>query len=208
MTSEELVDEFVVLCHAIFADDIGANERTQRLETGIQQMLGSEGRRMISHESLCYIFVCAVPEVSVSLPPMLVLTALSGKLRVPPGYPRSLQANPNCELRWNNPSHVLAVEVANKGKSRKRRIEGCREDLRRRNPLKLTHSNTQTKPNYTLPSSNSAIRRYTIDSRGLDIPGESRYGCTPYRTPPSSAHHSGEVDFRPSTESSDERSPS
>ena len=64
MTGEELVDELVALCYAVFVGGVDASERTQRLEAEIKHMigrfsrdLGDEERKMISHESPCHVYV-------------------------------------------------------------------------------------------------------------------------------------------------------
>ncbi|KAH8834602.1 hypothetical protein DL96DRAFT_1581063 [Flagelloscypha sp. PMI_526] len=133
MTGEELVDEFVALCHAVFADNIETSERTQLLEFEIRRMIGKfsndlcgDERRMISHAGPCHVFVCAVPQDNMAHPRIFrnyvvrsnaspdcfVWQAARATLSIPDLLNQSQLRFIGGELRWNNPTHELTVEIA------------------------------------------------------------------------------------------------
>ena len=62
MTGKELVEEFTLLCLAVFSGDANLGERTARLELEIKRMVKKyspedqgEGRKMISDASPCKV---------------------------------------------------------------------------------------------------------------------------------------------------------
>ncbi|KAH8834597.1 hypothetical protein DL96DRAFT_1551349 [Flagelloscypha sp. PMI_526] len=140
MTGEELVNEFVALCHAVFANTPETSGRTRRLESEIRRMIGrfsndlyGEERRMISHAGPCHVFVCAVPQANMALPRIFrnysvrdnaspdcfVWQAARATLSIPDlfepisiGSLHIFERFIGGELRWNNPTHELTVEVA------------------------------------------------------------------------------------------------
>ncbi|KAH8814675.1 hypothetical protein DL96DRAFT_420319 [Flagelloscypha sp. PMI_526] len=141
MTGKELVDEFTALSLAVFSGDASLGERTARLELEIKRMVkkyspGAHGedRKMISDTSPCKVFVCAALSDNLSSPRLLrnynVRSNASPDCKVWEaaaatcalvGIFRSITIGPASagerfvggEVRWNNPTHELTVEVAN-----------------------------------------------------------------------------------------------
>ncbi|KAH8824780.1 hypothetical protein DL96DRAFT_1817429 [Flagelloscypha sp. PMI_526] len=141
MTGRELVDEFAALAQAVFSDDLNMEQMTARLEAEIKRIVRKyssreqgEDRRMISGASPCKVFVCAASPDNMSSPRILrnyevranaspdckvweaarATTALVGifslitikTVHVSERYVGG-------EVRWNNPTHELTVEIAN-----------------------------------------------------------------------------------------------
>ncbi|KAH8813683.1 hypothetical protein DL96DRAFT_1685043 [Flagelloscypha sp. PMI_526] len=71
MTGEQLVDEFVGLCKAVFLEQLDITQRTVKLEEEMKRIVAkfSEGRaerKMFSQEDGCKTFVCAAPAHNAS----------------------------------------------------------------------------------------------------------------------------------------------
>ncbi|KAH8814667.1 acyl transferase/acyl hydrolase/lysophospholipase [Flagelloscypha sp. PMI_526] len=141
MNGKELVDEFTALCLAVFSGDASLSERTARLELEIKRMVkkyspGDQGedRRMISDASPCKVFVCVALSDNLSSPRLLrnykvrsnaspdckvweaavATCALVGIFRsITIGSVSIGERFVGGEVRWNNPTHELTVEVAN-----------------------------------------------------------------------------------------------
>ncbi|KAH8814629.1 hypothetical protein DL96DRAFT_1752984 [Flagelloscypha sp. PMI_526] len=141
MTGKELVDEFTALSLAVFSGDASLDERTARLESEIKRMIKKyspedhgEDRKMISDASPCKVFVCAALSDNLSSPRLLrnykVRSNASPDCKVWEagmatcaliGIFRSITIDSTFigerfaggEVRWNNPTHELTVEVAN-----------------------------------------------------------------------------------------------
>ncbi|KAH8814677.1 hypothetical protein DL96DRAFT_420437 [Flagelloscypha sp. PMI_526] len=141
MTGKELVDEFTALCLAVFSGDASLGERTTLLELEIKRMVKKyspeeqgENRKMISNISPCKVFVCAALSDNISSPRLLrtynVRSNASPDCKVWEaavatcalvGVFRSITIDSASvgerfvggEVRWNNPTHELTVEVAN-----------------------------------------------------------------------------------------------
>ncbi|KAH8814672.1 hypothetical protein DL96DRAFT_420199 [Flagelloscypha sp. PMI_526] len=141
MTGKELVDEFTALSLVVFSSDASLGERTARLELEIKRIVkeyspGAHGedRRMISDASPCKVFVCAALSDNLSSPRLLrnykVRNNASPNCKVWEaamatcalvGIFRSITIDSASvgerfvggEVRWNNPTHELTVEVAN-----------------------------------------------------------------------------------------------
>ncbi|KAH8814665.1 hypothetical protein DL96DRAFT_1684926 [Flagelloscypha sp. PMI_526] len=141
MTGKELVDEFTALSLAIFFGNASLDDRTTRLELEIKRMVKKyspaeqgENRKMISDTSPCKVFVCAASSDNLSSPRLLrnykvrsnaspdctvweaavATCALVGIFRsITIGPPSVGERFVGGEVRWNNPTHELTVEVAN-----------------------------------------------------------------------------------------------
>ncbi|KAH8833176.1 P-loop containing nucleoside triphosphate hydrolase protein, partial [Flagelloscypha sp. PMI_526] len=141
MTGKELVDEFTTLCLAVFSGEASMETRTKRLELGIKRMVKmhsppeqGEDRKMISNTSSCKVFVCAASPDNMSLPRLLrnykvrnnaspdckvweaamATCALVGIFDAITVYSTRISERFVAgEVRWNNPTHLLTMEVAN-----------------------------------------------------------------------------------------------
>ncbi|KAH8814663.1 hypothetical protein DL96DRAFT_419947 [Flagelloscypha sp. PMI_526] len=141
MTGKELLDEFTALSRAVFSGGSSLGERTARLELEIKRMVKKyspdeqgENRKMISDPSPCKVFVCAALSDNMSSPYLLrnykVRSNASPDCKVWEaavatcalvGIFRSITIDSTSvgerfvggEVRWNNPTHELTVEVAN-----------------------------------------------------------------------------------------------
>ncbi|KAH8834120.1 hypothetical protein DL96DRAFT_481741 [Flagelloscypha sp. PMI_526] len=75
MTGDELVDEFVNLCKAVFSEGLDTTQRTTVLEGEIKRLIrtysgGGEEQKMVSPDDICKVFVCAAPSQNTSHPPI------------------------------------------------------------------------------------------------------------------------------------------
>ncbi|KAH8818947.1 acyl transferase/acyl hydrolase/lysophospholipase, partial [Flagelloscypha sp. PMI_526] len=141
MTGRELVDEFATLVQTVFSEDLNIEQRTACLEGEIKRIVlkyssheGGEDRRMISDASPCKVFVCATSPDNMSSPRLLrnyevranaspdckvweaamATTALIGVFNLI--TVKTTHVNERFvggEVRWNNPTHELTVEIAN-----------------------------------------------------------------------------------------------
>ncbi|KAH8822474.1 hypothetical protein DL96DRAFT_352619 [Flagelloscypha sp. PMI_526] len=147
LTGDELVNEFVALCSAVFDPNLDIAKRTSKLEEEVKRIVvkyspaeeGGEYRKMVCDMAACKTFVCAVPSSNVTYP------------RLFRNYRSRLNASPDCslweagqattavpelfssisigsehirenfvagDLRWNNPTDILTREVENVFKGR------------------------------------------------------------------------------------------
>ncbi|KAH8824307.1 hypothetical protein DL96DRAFT_1818071 [Flagelloscypha sp. PMI_526] len=140
MTGDELVEELVALCAAVFIPYIDTAERTAKLEGEIKRLIrkysldveGGEERKMFCETATCKTFVCAAPSSNVSHPRLFrnylsrsnagpdctVLEATRATMSVPGLFePISIGSvhirEPFIagELRWNNPMDILTREI-------------------------------------------------------------------------------------------------
>ncbi|KAH8822506.1 hypothetical protein DL96DRAFT_1819972 [Flagelloscypha sp. PMI_526] len=138
MTGDQVVEEFVRLCKAVFSPNLDITQRTLGLEEEMKRIVGKfsegkEGRKMFSEDDVCKTFVCAAPAHNAS------------HARLFRNYHSRTNAGPDCtlweagrattavpdlfspisigpeyigeifvsgELGWNNPTEVLTEEAS------------------------------------------------------------------------------------------------
>ncbi|KAH8833157.1 hypothetical protein DL96DRAFT_710944 [Flagelloscypha sp. PMI_526] len=141
LSGKELVDEFAALCLAVFSVEATVENRTERLELEIKRMVKKysspeqgEDRKMISSTSPCKVFVCAATPENMSSPCLLrnykvrnnaspdckvweaamatcALAGIFGSITISSTH--ISERFIGGDVRWNNPTHELTVEVAN-----------------------------------------------------------------------------------------------
>ncbi|KAH8813778.1 hypothetical protein DL96DRAFT_1535379 [Flagelloscypha sp. PMI_526] len=91
MTGDQVVEEFVSICKAVFSERLDVEQRTFRLEEEMKRIVakfsdGREGRMMFGEEDTCKTFVCAAPAFNTSHP------------RLFRSYRSRANASPDCSL--------------------------------------------------------------------------------------------------------------
>ncbi|KAH8824125.1 hypothetical protein DL96DRAFT_247864 [Flagelloscypha sp. PMI_526] len=138
MTGEQLVEEFVGLCKALFSHDLDAGQRTIKLEEEIKRLVviytfDGEERKMFSQYETCKTFVCAASSHNIAHPRLFrtyrsrsnpspdctvceairATTALPGLFNPIAIRDKHLSETfVGGELRWNNPTDELTKEAA------------------------------------------------------------------------------------------------
>ncbi|KAH8834134.1 hypothetical protein DL96DRAFT_1676352 [Flagelloscypha sp. PMI_526] len=112
MTGDELVDEFVNLCKAVFSEGLDTTQRTIVLEGEIKRLIGTyshggEERRMICPDDVCKVVDCMLWEAGRATTAMLDLFSPIVIGEAPVG-----ETFVGGDLRWNNPTEELTQEAA------------------------------------------------------------------------------------------------
>ncbi|KAH8813708.1 hypothetical protein DL96DRAFT_1757614 [Flagelloscypha sp. PMI_526] len=138
MTGDQLVEEFVGLCKAVFSEQLDIAQRTSQLEKEMKRIVakfseGREERKMLGEEGTCKTFVCAAPAHNASH--ARLFRNYRSRLNASPNYTlweagRATTAIPGLfspisigpehigetfvsgELGWNNPMDQLTEEAA------------------------------------------------------------------------------------------------
>ncbi|KAH8795183.1 acyl transferase/acyl hydrolase/lysophospholipase, partial [Flagelloscypha sp. PMI_526] len=138
MTGEQLVEEFVGLCKAVFLDQLDIMQRTLKLEEEMKRIVakfseGSEERKMFGKEETCKTFVCAAPAYNASHPRLFrsyrsrtnasvdcMIWEAGRATTAAPGLFSPISIGPEYigetfvsgEFGWNNPMDQLTEEAA------------------------------------------------------------------------------------------------
>ncbi|KAH8813781.1 hypothetical protein DL96DRAFT_1821026 [Flagelloscypha sp. PMI_526] len=138
LTGDELVDEFVAICNAVFSGHLDPKERTLRLENEVRRIVakfseGREERKMLSDHDTCKTFVCAAPASNTSHPRLFrsyrsrananrdcTLLEAARASTATPGLFSPISIGPehigeifvSAELGWNNPTDELTEEAS------------------------------------------------------------------------------------------------
>ncbi|KAH8823530.1 hypothetical protein DL96DRAFT_1713932 [Flagelloscypha sp. PMI_526] len=144
MTGDQLVEEFISLCTAVFPGELDIEQRTSRLEEEIKRIIakfseGREDKRMLDEDGKCKTFVCTAPAHNTSharlirsyrsrtnASPDCMAWEAARATTATPGLFLPISIGPEYigetfvsgELGWNNPTDELAEEAARLFKSR------------------------------------------------------------------------------------------
>ncbi|KAH8836103.1 acyl transferase/acyl hydrolase/lysophospholipase, partial [Flagelloscypha sp. PMI_526] len=144
MTGEQLVEEVVALCKAVFSRDLDMAQRTAVLENEVKNLIRSysnagEETKMLNEDNTCKTFVCAVASHNASHsrlfrsygcranrgPDCKVWEAILATMAAPSLFaPIIIGKHPlvetfvGGELGWNNPTDELTQEAAHVFKNR------------------------------------------------------------------------------------------
>ncbi|KAH8814547.1 hypothetical protein DL96DRAFT_1715740 [Flagelloscypha sp. PMI_526] len=138
MTGDELVEEFVTLCRAVFPPHLDITQRTMKLEEEMKRIVakfseGRESRRMFSEDQNCKTFVCAAPAHNTSHPRLFrnyrsrlnasldcMIWEAARAITAMPDFFLPITIGPehigelfvSGELGWNNPTDELTEEAS------------------------------------------------------------------------------------------------
>ncbi|KAH8823528.1 hypothetical protein DL96DRAFT_1819218 [Flagelloscypha sp. PMI_526] len=144
MTGDQLVEEFIRLCKAVFPSELDIEQRTCRLEEEIKRIIsnfseGREDRRMLDENNMCKTFVCTAPANNTSharlirsyrsrtnASPDCLAWEAARATTATPGLFFPISIGPEYigetlvsgELGWNNPTDELIEEAARLFKGR------------------------------------------------------------------------------------------
>ncbi|KAH8836133.1 hypothetical protein DL96DRAFT_1520856 [Flagelloscypha sp. PMI_526] len=101
MTGDQLVEEFITLCKAVFSPDLDSAQRTVVLKFEVKRLIrsystGGEDMKMLDEDNTCKIFVCAVASQNASHP------------RLFRNYESRANRNPDCTV-WEAALATIAM---------------------------------------------------------------------------------------------------